>query len=303
MRHAILYATDVAAVPGLSVAAALPDAYPPIVYWLAQTHNQLSPKAADFAQFLREAPAQALARGRRIGGRAMTAASGTAAAGPRGRLLHPLSRRIMHWLNALAIIIMIGSGWRIYDYYPALPIDFGFPYAYTLGGDLSLSEALHNEDGLANALAWHFGAMWLLVINILTYIVVGFVSGHFRRDFLPLRPGAVLRDLVAALSFRLVHRLGEYNAVQKLLYWGVLMAILVTILSGLSIWKPVQLAGLTALFGGYEFARVVHFFGMAAIVAFIVIHVALALLVPSTLVTMILGRLPRGLERRGEHQR
>jgi len=80
--------------------------------------------------------------------------------------------------------------------------------------------------------------------------------------------------------------------VQKVLYWGVLGAILVTILSGLSIWKPVQLKELTWLFGGYEFARVVHFFGMAAIVGFLVVHVALTILVPKTLVAMILGRVP-----------
>ena len=204
--------------------------------------------------------------------------------------LHPLSRRIMHWVNALAIFVMIGSGWRIYDYYPALPIDFGFPYYMTLGGDLSLTEALNNEDGLANALAWHFGAMWVLVLNILTYFVIGIVSGHFRRDFLPLTPRTFVRDFFAALRFRLEHRLGEYNAVQKLFYWAVLAAIVVTILSGLSIWKPVQLKELTWLFGGYEFARVVHFLGMAAIVGFLVVHVALAILVPSTLVAMITGR-------------
>ena len=204
--------------------------------------------------------------------------------------LHPLSRRIMHWVNALAILVMIGSGWRIYDYYPALSIDFGFPYYLTLGGDLSLSEALNNEDGLANALAWHFGAMWVLVLNLPAYLVIGFASGHFRRDFLPITPRAFLRDFVAALTFRLQHRLGEYNAVQKLLYWGVLGAIVVTILSGLSIWKPVQLKELTWLFGGYEFARVVHFFGMAAIVGFLIVHVALTILVPKTLVAMIRGR-------------
>ena len=204
--------------------------------------------------------------------------------------LHPLSRRIMHWVNALAIIVMIASGWRIYDYYPALPIDFGFPYAWTLGGDLARSEALNNEDGLANALLWHFGAMWVLVLNFLAYLAVGIVSGHFRRDFLPLSVGGFLRDFYAALRFKLDHRLGEYNAVQKLFYWGVLAALAVTILSGLSIWKPVQLKELTWLFGGYEFARVVHFFGMAAIVAFLIVHIALTLLVPKTLVAMVVGR-------------
>jgi thiosulfate reductase cytochrome b subunit len=185
---------------------------------------------------------------------------------------------------------MIGSGWRIYDYYPALPINFAFPYGWTLGGDFTVTEAISNEDGLANALLWHFGAMWVLVLNYLAYLVVGFASGHFRRDFLPLSVAGFARDFVAALRFKLDHRLGEYNAVQKVFYWGALAAIFVTILSGLSIWKPVQLQELTWLFGGYEFARVVHFFGMAAIVGFLVVHIALTLLVPKTLVAMIVGR-------------
>jgi thiosulfate reductase cytochrome b subunit len=206
--------------------------------------------------------------------------------------LHPLSRRVMHWLNALAIIVMIGSGWRIYNYYPALPIDFGFPLYLTLGGDFTLTEVISNEDGLANALAWHFAAMWVLTSNFVAFVIVGFASGHFRRDFLPLSPYAFFRDLWAALRFKLDHRLGEYNAVQKALYCGVLAAILVTILSGLGIWKPVQLKELTWLFGGYEFARVVHFLGMAAIVGFLFVHVALTLLVPKTLAAMVFGRVP-----------
>jgi thiosulfate reductase cytochrome b subunit len=195
----------------------------------------------------------------------------------------------MHWLNALAILVMIGSGWRIYNSYPALSVDFGFPLYLTLGGEPSQSEALSNEDGLANALLWHFGAMWVLVVNLTAYVIVGFASGHFRRDFLPISLPSLLRDFLAALRGRLDHRLGEYNAVQKAFYWGVLFAITVTILSGLSIWKPTQFQELTWLFGGYEFARVVHFFGMAAIVAFLVVHVALTILVPKTFVAMVVG--------------
>ncbi|MGC2524843.1 MAG: cytochrome b/b6 domain-containing protein [Stellaceae bacterium] len=208
----------------------------------------------------------------------------------RNPLLHPLSRRIMHWVNALAILVMIGSGWRIYNFYPALPLHFGFAYNWTLGGNFTVTETMNNDDGLANALLWHFAAMWVLVLNFLAYVIVGFVSGHFRRDFLPVGPGAFVRDFLAAARGRLSHRLGEYNAVQKVFYWGVLGAVLVTILSGLSIWKPVQLQWLTWLFGGYEFARIVHFFGMATIVGFLVVHLALTALVPKTLVAMVLGR-------------
>ena len=159
-----------------------------------------------------------------------------------------------------------------------------------MGGYFTIDEAANNNDGLATALLWHFAAMWVLVINFIAYVTIGFLSGHFRRDFLPISVGAFTRDFLAALRGRLGHRLGEYNAVQKAFYWGVLAAIVVTILSGLSIWKPVQLQWLTALFGGYNSARVVHFFGMAAIVAFLVVHLALTALVPKTLVAMILGR-------------
>jgi thiosulfate reductase cytochrome b subunit len=217
--------------------------------------------------------------------------------------LHPLSRRLMHWINAAAILVMIGSGWRIYDYYPALPLHFEFPYNWTLGGNFTVTEALDNEDGLANALLWHFAAMWVLVANFIAYVAVGLASGHFRRDFLPVSVGAFLRDLFAAFRGRLEHRLGEYNAVQKVFYWGVLGAILVTILSGLSIWKPVQLQELTWLFGGYEFARVVHFFGMAAIVGFLVVHLALTALVPQTLVAMVVGRASEASRPRDGEQR
>jgi thiosulfate reductase cytochrome b subunit len=145
--------------------------------------------------------------------------------------------------------------------------------------------------------------MWVLVLNFLAYVIVGFVSGHFRRDFLPVSVGAFLRDFLNALRGRLDHRLGEYNAVQKVFYWGVLAAILITILSGLSIWKPVQLQWLTALFGGYEFARVVHFFGMAAIVGFLVVHLALTALVPKTLVAMVVGRASETPHPRNRRQR
>jgi thiosulfate reductase cytochrome b subunit len=101
----------------------------------------------------------------------------------------------------------------------------------------------------------------------------------------------VVHDLTAALTGRLSHAdLAAYNAVQKALYLGVLLAGIVIVASGLAIWKPVQLWWLTALLGGYESARLVHFLAMAAIVGFLVIHVVLALLVPRSLRAMILGR-------------
>jgi thiosulfate reductase cytochrome b subunit len=204
--------------------------------------------------------------------------------------VHPLTVRITHWLNAIAIIIMIMSGWRIYNSDPILP--FYFPVDLTLGGSYDGSVDLHNEDGLAGALQWHFAGMWLLTINGIVYLVYGIVSGHFRRSFFPVGPSAFLRDTIAAFKFELPHRPGIYNAVQKTLYLGVLAAGVIMVLSGLAIWKPGQFQELTWLFGGFDVARVIHFLGMVGIVLFLIVHVALVAIVPKTLPTMITGRAP-----------
>jgi thiosulfate reductase cytochrome b subunit len=190
--------------------------------------------------------------------------------------VHPLVVRITHWVNAFAMILMILSGWRIYNASPIF--GFRFPDQLTLGA------------WLGGALAWHFAAMWLLAINGLVYVVYGFASGHFRRDFWPIRPVDVWNDFRAALTFKLAHRLGTYNSVQKLLYAGVVFLAAAAIVSGLSIWKPVQFYPLTWLLGGYDFARIVHFLAMSGIVGFLVVHIALVALVPSTFVPMITGR-------------
>jgi thiosulfate reductase cytochrome b subunit len=202
---------------------------------------------------------------------------------------HPLLRRVNHWINAAAMLVMIGSGWRIYNWHPALPISFEFPVWASLGGQPAYAKPWSGEDGLANALAWHFGTMWLLVANFVVYVVAGFATRHFQRDFLPVGPLSFLRDFTDAARGKLAHRLGEYNAVQRVFYWGVMAAIVMMVLSGLAIWKPVQFQTLTWACGGYEAARVVHFLGMAAIVGFLVIHVALTILVPKTLVAMVTG--------------
>jgi thiosulfate reductase cytochrome b subunit len=202
--------------------------------------------------------------------------------------LHPLSRRILHWVMALSVLIMIGSGWRIYNASPIF--GFTFPEWATLGGDVSASLVRHGDPGVATAIAWHFAAMWTLVIAYLLFLAWGFVTGHFQRDFLPVGPRTITRDLVSALRCRLEHRLGEYNAVQKAAYWGALAAVGVMILSGLALWKPVQTYPLELLFGGFQGARTVHFLVMAGIVLFLLVHVALTLLVPRTLLAMVVGR-------------
>ena len=189
--------------------------------------------------------------------------------------IHSWPVRLTHWINAVGMVGMFMSGWAIYNASPLFR--FSFPREFTLGG------------WLGGALAWHFAVMWLLVINGLIYVLYGVFSQHFKRDFLPVRPAAVKRDLGDALRFRLKHEKGVYNAVQRLMYWGVLAAGALIVVSGLAIWKPVQLQELTALLGGDDFARFVHFGAMAAIGAFVVVHLALVLLVPKTLLPMITG--------------
>jgi thiosulfate reductase cytochrome b subunit len=189
-------------------------------------------------------------------------------------IIHPWPLRLTHWLNVVAIVMMIGSGWQIYDASPLF--GFSFPQVITIG------------QWLGAGIAWHLAFMWLLVANGLVYFIWSAASGHFRK-FFPIRPRAVWQDLTAALKFHLPHEVGVYNAVQKLLYLGVLFAGVVIVISGLAIWKPVQLWFICDLLGGYVVARYVHFFAMAAIVGFLVIHLLLVLMVPKVLPPMITG--------------
>jgi len=192
--------------------------------------------------------------------------------------LHPLVVRVTHWINAFAILIMVLSGWRIYDASPLFA--FTFPKGVTLGG------------WLAGALQWHFAAMWLLVVNGIVYVSYGVLSGHFKRKLFPLSPAALIRDLAAALHGNLAHPdLSIYNAAQRAAYLGVIVLGVILVVSGLVIWKPVQFNTLSLLLGEYEGARFVHFFAMAALVLFIAIHVFMVVLVPRTLPTMFTGRL------------
>lgn len=191
--------------------------------------------------------------------------------------LHPLALRIMHWINALAMILLILSGWEIYNDEVILGW-LHFPHWLTIGG------------GAEGALQWHFAAMWLLMINGLCYLISGFVTGRFRRKLLPVLSSEVIVTVRDALRFKLDHDdITHYNAVQKLLYIGVIVVIVVQVLSGLAVWKPVQFSELAALFYSFQGSRNAHFIGMALICGFLVIHVALALLVPKTIGAMITG--------------
>ena len=193
------------------------------------------------------------------------------------RPIHPVWMRITHWLNALAVVVLVASGWRIYNASPFFPITF--PAGITLGG------------WLGGALQWHFAAMWLLVFNGVTYLTLNIASGRLARKFFPLTPRGVLRDGLAALKGQLAHADPRtYNHVQKLAYLVMVLDLIVIVLSGLVLWKSVQFPLLRELLGGYEFARRIHFVAMAVVVAFMVVHLVMVALVPRTLVSMIRGR-------------
>ena len=204
---------------------------------------------------------------------------------PHRVIVHPLVVRLTHWINAFALGCMVLSGWQIYNASPLL--GFSFPAWATLGG------------WLGGGIAWHLAAMWLLVGNALVYFTYGVLGRHFSRTLLPVSPREVARDLGRAVRFRLPHELGVYNAVQRLLYLVVLLLGVAAMLSGLALWKPVQLQLLDSLVGGYPVVRWIHFIAMAGIVGFFVIHILLVLLVPRTLAAMITGRAGTGKSGRG----
>jgi len=190
------------------------------------------------------------------------------------RPIHPWWTRVSHWLNALAVLVLVASGWRIYNAAPFLP--FSFPADITLGG------------WLGGALLWHFAAMWLLAGNGLVYLLLNVATGRLGHKFFPLSLRSVRRDALAALHGRLSHAdPRQYNAVQKLAYLFVMVDIAVLVLSGLVLFKSVQFGLLRELLGGYEFARRIHFAAMALLVAFIVVHLVMVALVPRSLLAML----------------
>ena len=199
------------------------------------------------------------------------------AADERNMVIHPLVVRVTHWLNVLAVLIMITSGWQIYNASPLFA--FSFPDAITLGG------------WLAGALQWHFAGMWLFALNGVVYLLYGIFSGHFRRKLLPISPRAVLHDIGQAVRGHLAHEdLSVYNAAQRAAYLALIFFLVLLIATGLAIWKPVQLYWLASLMGDYEGARYLHFFAMSAVAVIVFVHVVMVVLVPRTFPTMITGR-------------
>jgi thiosulfate reductase cytochrome b subunit len=191
--------------------------------------------------------------------------------------IHPAWLRATHWFNAVAVVVMTLSGWRIYNAAPFF--DFTVPKQLTLGG------------WLGGALQWHFAAMWLLVANGLIYFLCNVGSARLWRKFFPLSLHAIFLDLRAALQGRLSHAdPRQYNAVQRMAYLFVMVDSVLLVISGLVLWKSVQFPLLRELLGGYDAARRVHFFAMALLVAFVGVHLVMVALVPRTLVAMIRGK-------------
>jgi thiosulfate reductase cytochrome b subunit len=191
--------------------------------------------------------------------------------------LHPLPLRIMHWINAVAIFIMIGSGWKIYN-------------DDAIFGILHFPEALVIGKWAQYGLQWHFFGMWIFVLNGIAYLSYGIATGRFRRKLFPVSVRDVLATVADALRFRLGHDdLTHYNGVQKVLYLGVMLVGILIVTTGLCLWKPVQFSELANLFGSFQAIRLIHFLCMSAIVAFILVHVTLALLVPRSLLAMLTG--------------
>ena len=189
----------------------------------------------------------------------------------------------MHWINAFCMLAMIGSGWGIYDD-DVVVRGLHFPHWARLGS------------WAAPSLNIHLAVMWFVAVNGIAYLVYGLVTGRLRERLLPVRAVDVAHTIRDTLHLRVAHEdLTTYNAVQKLLYMLAIAVGVSQVVTGIALWKPVQFAWLTALLGGFQSVRVIHFAGMSILVGFLVVHVALSLLVPRTLLAMLSGgpRVPR----------
>ena len=199
--------------------------------------------------------------------------------------------RVTHWVNAIALTLMVGSGLRIFNANPGFaprgdtfccyPFEgMAIPSVFTFGG------------WLAGARHWHFAMMWLLVVNGLVYVAWVYLHGEWR-DLVPRKHD--LRDSIAMAKYYLFitkdhPRQGKHNALQKGAYFALPWLVALTVLSGISIWKPVQFSPLTALLGGYAWARFWHFLSMVIVVATAAGHVFMVFAVdPYALRSMITG--------------
>ena len=200
--------------------------------------------------------------------------------------------RITHWINVMALTIMIGSGLRIFNAYPAFARK-GESFCCYPFEHMPIPDKLTFGGWLAGARNWHFAMMWLLVVNGLVYLGFIYLHGEWR-DLVPRR--GIARDAWEMVKFyvavRKDHpRQGKHNALQRLAYFGMPVVGIMAVVTGLAIWKPVQLAWLTNLMGGYVWARYWHFWAMLLLVALTVGHIFMVFTVdPYSIPAMITGR-------------
>jgi thiosulfate reductase cytochrome b subunit len=208
-----------------------------------------------------------------------------------GPPLQPLAIRLTHWINVPLLFIMAGSGLQIFAAYPSLGPQ-GAQYAWYPCQGSAPPSWLRLGGWLGGARHWHFAIAWFLILNAVVYLSYIFWSGEWRRRmFLPRR------DLVnAALMFGYYSRIRKtpppvdfYNGLQRLAYTSAILFGIVMVLSGLAIYKPVQLHFLAALFGGYDGARVVHLGGLCLLALFVATHLVLVSLHPRELLNMLTG--------------
>ena len=200
--------------------------------------------------------------------------------------------RATHWVNAVALTLMVMSGLRIFDAYPGFARKGGAFCCYPFEGK-EIPRAFTFGGGLSGARNWHFAMMWVLALNGLVYLSFIYLHGEWR-DLVPRRGD--LRDAWQMVRFYLYVRRdhphqGKHNALQKGAYFSLPLLGILAVLTGLAIWKPVQLAPLTHLFGGYAWARYWHFLVMLALVVTALGHVFMVFAVdPASLPSMITGR-------------
>ncbi|MDX2039072.1 MAG: cytochrome b/b6 domain-containing protein [Isosphaeraceae bacterium] len=190
---------------------------------------------------------------------------------------HSLPTRIFHWVNAVALGIMIWSGILIYWAHDVYEIRiFGRTILKFFPSWFYTNPLWQIDHRLAEGMAWHFSALWIFALNGLAYVIYTAASGEWKH----LVPNlSTPRDALHVV----LHDLGirkeplpraKFNGAQRIAYTGVVMMGAGSILSGIAIYKPVQFDWLRSLLGGYEAARLIHFLLTLGYVAFFVIHIS-----------------------------
>jgi thiosulfate reductase cytochrome b subunit len=207
------------------------------------------------------------------------------------RPAQPLLIRLTHFLNVPLLVFMAMSGLQILAAFPRLG-PRGEPYGwYPFDGKRPLPWMTAGE-WLAGARHLHFALAWFLIGNGVVYLAYVIASGEWRRRAFHFRRDARSAMRMALYYARLRREPPEqdlYNGLQRLAYTSAIVLGVVEVLSGLAIWKPVQLSSLAALFGGYDGARAVHLLGLAGLVLFTAGHVVLVLLHPRELASIVTG--------------